>query len=333
MRVSIPRYLLVESLLKLGKKLKKEGIPESVILQSVEHNPWYTRYYISYSLKAILSWFSEDSLAQFLDKYPERDKYPAEVGIITAGNLPLVGFHDVLITLLSGNRALVKPSHRDEILLQWLVGVWMELCPQLKKQVCFGKIPSHVDFLITTGSNNTARYIEAEYRNTPKILSKNRFSVAIAGSEMLESEIEALCDDILLYNGLGCRNVSNLLILPGFDWELFGEKISRYPVERLNPLYLERVLHQRSLMEVLDKPFQSWQNLIVEPEENLGISSMGVLRTIQILNEAELLNMLTHNRSNIQCIVGQETAFGMAQQPGLGNFADNLDTMAILTNI
>jgi hypothetical protein len=333
MRVVIPRQEIIESLVLLAPKVMNEGIPESVIQQAIEENPWYTRFYIEHSLKAILGWFGEEKLTQFLEKYPERNDGGKEVGVITAGNLPLVGFHDVLISILSGNRVLVKPSHRDQVLMRWFIGLWQEILPELKDRITFGKIPGSIDFLITTGSNNTARYIEAGYRHTPKILRKNRFSVAILGPETKAEEIIALCDDILLYNGLGCRNVSNLLVLPGFDWDIFMKKVSVYPTERLNPLYLERVLYQKSLMEVLDKPFQPGKNLIIEPTENLGISSMGIVRAIEVKDEATLLSTLKHNQLDIQCIVGQETAFGMTQQPELSNFADNLDTMEILTGI
>ena len=150
---------------------------------------------------------------------------------------------------------------------------------------------------------------------------------------MTEEDANLLCEDIFLYNGLGCRNVSNLLVKPNFDWNSFVKKVSNYIREKLNPLYLERVLHQKSLMEVLNRPFESSENILITSGNSLEISSMGILRKIQIDDEAELHTILAHNKSNIQCIVGKDTAFGMTQKPAIGNFADDLDTMKLLTEL
>ena len=329
----ISRYLLIESLDKLNDQIRSTGVPEHIINSAIKANPWFTKYYIEYSIRAISSWFRKETLTYFLNDYPERQSSPLNIGVIAAGNLPLVGFHDVLIPVLSGHAVGLKPSHRDRVLMQWLIESWIEILPTLKKRIRIGSLSESLDFLITTGSNNTARYIEADFKDIPKVIRKNRYSMAILSEEMEENEMDQLCEDILLYNGLGCRNVNNLLVMPGANWDTFIEKISNYPTERLNPLYLERVLYESSLMELLNTPFESYKSIIITSENSPGISSMGVLRKITVDNEAKLQRILDHNKSNIQCIVGRETAYGMTQRPKISDFADSVDTMKLLTDL
>ena len=244
---------LIDSLENLTQLIAPQHIPQDVIDAVVSENPWFTPYYIRRSLEGISMWLDKKTLYKFVEGYPPPRKEIRKTGVIAAGNIPLVGFHDVLMVLLSGNICLLKPSHQDTVLMKWLMKCWKQVWPVIEKRLFIVQRIEAADFLIATGSNNSARYFEAKYGHIPHIIRKNRYSVAILDENVDKKKMEGLCEDILLYNGLGCRNVSNLVIKPGFRWEDWDEKLRQYSTKHLNPLYLERVLYEKRRIELLEE--------------------------------------------------------------------------------
>ncbi|MEZ4776862.1 MAG: hypothetical protein R3D00_27045 [Bacteroidia bacterium] len=333
MKKTIHRYLIVESLAKLGETLRKNGVPAGVVAKAVHENPWFTPGYIQQAVSALGVWMEENTLKAFVDSYPERKTKPRNVALIAAGNIPLVGWHDVMAVILSGHIAHIRCSHKDQVLMHWLVEAWVQQLPALADRIFWDVSIAKPDFLIGTGSNNTARYLEAKFSDVPRIIRKNRYSLAVLRPNMAEDELDGLMEDIFLYNGLGCRNVNNLLVMPGTDWERIWRKIDQYPSEYLNPLYLERVLHEKAKMVVWGEPLMDCDKLLILPAVSPGRSEMGVIRKISVEGEAALVEMIAENKHELQCIVGIDTPFGATQYPSLSDFADDINTMDALLQI
>ncbi|MEL6134141.1 MAG: acyl-CoA reductase [Bacteroidota bacterium] len=327
------RHRRLESLVSLGKFLQKQPIPPQVIHQACEVNPWFTPYYIAHALQGIATWFQPDILFRFSEKYPQYPSKPQTIGIIAAGNVPFVGFHDVMIALLSGHRVLLKPSHQDRVLIKWLLSAWQDRTQEsLPIEFTESRFLT-CDYLIATGSNNTARYLHTHYRDFPRLIRHNRYSVAVIDEEMNEAAWEGLREDMFLYNGLGCRNVSNLIISPSQDlWDI-REKINEYASERVNPHYLERILFLKAKEGVHTNHFVHSDFGIFVEKDYLASAPMGVFHYVKISDQVQLKALLEVHRSDIQCVVGNQTPFGEAQKPRIEDFADNVDTMKILTEI
>ncbi len=325
-----PRDVWVESLLALGDWLRRHPIPPSVVEAAIRENPWFTPYYLRRSVAGIAQWLEEKALLRFLADYPVRTAPPREVGIIAAGNLPLVGWHDVLMGLLSGHRVWLRCSHQDQIMIHWLNDQWKRFLPDLTIFLRVINDISSVDCLIATGSNNSARYFERRFRGVPKLIRHHRYSVAYLHQEVEDQQLDDLCDDLLLYNGLGCRNVSNVLLAPGFEPERLIQSLRAYPRERLNPLYLERVLYAKHLKGILGKTVIHTPTALLQPASEPGSSEMGVIGLIQDVDTRLLATWKDKFQHQWQCVVGENVTFGRTQQPRLSDFADNVDTMKLL---
>lgn len=328
--------VLITSLLRLGDALRQQGVPTSVKAQAMAQNPWFTEYYIDTAVENILQWFTPDALAAFTIKDNLLRSALPSVGIIAAGNVPLVGLHDVLMAVLAGCRVYVKPSHQDTVLMRWFMEAWTSFYPALKDRIEFvQRVPDGVAMLLATGSNNTARYIEADYFHTPKVIRKNRFSVAMLTDAHSEMDMQILAADILLYNGLGCRNVSNVIVC-GDSTRLIpalGKALATYDVAQLNPLYLQKLARERAQYALTNALFWDATTVLLVPAESLQYAQMGVLYVIAVPNEAVAAEILHHEATRIQCVVGKSTNFGMAQAPTLDRFADDVNTFELCLSL
>ncbi|RMG24080.1 MAG: hypothetical protein D6730_13200 [Bacteroidetes bacterium] len=332
MTIAISRHKLIQSLLALGRSLKEE-LPPRVVQAAIDANPWFTPYYIRRSIDAISTWLEPASLQQLWANYPLPAGNTRKVGIIAAGNVPLVGFHDLLVTILCGHIALVKPSHQDEVLMKWVVQLWKKHLPEIGERIHFFKQLPTPDYLIATGSNNTARYLRADFVQVPHLIRKNRFSVALLHPGLSDEQLHRLSDDIFLYNGLGCRNVSNVLVLPGFDMENWKYILSEYPRTRLNPYYLKKVALERVRLQMLEADFIDTPYVLIKPANAFDFGQMGVLSLQWVESHKQAQHLLTTVASEVQCVVGQDTPVGQAQCPGLLTFADEVNTLEILMRL
>ncbi|MEL6193614.1 MAG: acyl-CoA reductase [Bacteroidota bacterium] len=325
----------IEGLTSLQNTLSKKGIPEEVMEESLLKNPWFTPYYITHSLSSILPWLAEDVLATFTHTYKNEieNREPKKVGIIMAGNLPFVGFHDLLIGILSKNELYLSFSHQDEILMKWVLESWIEADPDIEKLIYRLPTEANLDFLLATGSDNTARYLKDAYQNTPRLIRQNRYSVAVLDDFVTDSDLEELAKDILLYNGLGCRNVSNVICMSDFDIERLLNKIRLYPKKLLNSLFLEKIQFERVRMNMLGEDFADAGNCLLTYSEDLRSVPMGLLNCVKITGQAALEGLFNGNVNKIQCMVNKGTKFGDTQCPTISDFADGIDTLKILTEV
>ena len=203
------------------------------LIQTIHYsNPWFIEQYVRLSIKAISELLSFENLSNWCLKYPELQKEPnlsKKIAVISAGNLPLVGFHDFLCVLMSGNYYHGKLSSKDNQLPKAIAEILIELEPEFDKFISFTEDQlDSFDAVFATGSNNSARYFEYYFGKYPNIIRKNRSSIAILDGTESSEELNALTDDIFLYFGMGCRNVSKIYVPKGYSFDAFFEAIFKY---------------------------------------------------------------------------------------------------------
>lgn len=309
----------------------------ALIALSQSHNGWYTPEQVRFSVAAWAEALTDKNLSEWLSKYDIKANDPKAVGLILAGNIPLVGFHDFLSVVLSGNRALVKLSSNDQHLLPFLAKYLIAIAPDLQNSIEFteGKL-ENFDAVIATGSNNTARYFEYYFKDVPSIIRKNRNSVAVLTGNETREELEGLSEDIFRYFGLGCRNVSKLFVPQGYDFAKFFEAmfvqkdVIQYEKYANNYDY-NKAVFLMSNFKLLDNGF-----LTIKQDENYASPISSVFYEFYD-NLEDVKTRLANDSDQIQCIVSgaieNSTPFGKTQKPELWDYADNVDTMRFLSSL
>ncbi len=295
-------------------------------------NGWFSKENVLQSLLSLGNQLTENNLNNWLKDYTYSTS-TKRIGIIMAGNIPLVGFHDFLCVLLSGNSVVAKLSSDDNTLLPALAEQLIQYTPSLKERInfSFGKL-GEIEAIIATGSNNSTKYFEQYFGHYPHLFRKNRTSIAILTGEETKEELTALGKDIFSYFGLGCRNVSHLLIPKDFNLNRFFEAIVDYhPIvnhhKYANNYDYNKAVYLMNLMELLDNNFV----LLRESEELFSPLSMVHYQRYETKNEIE--SYLKLHSDNLQAIVGQNyIPFGEAQAPKLNDYADGIDVMLWLNN-
>ena len=274
-------------------------------------------------------------LERWLSAYDLNNNKPKTVALIMAGNIPLVGFHDFLSTLITGNKVLVKLSSNDKILLPFIAEYLIEAEPLLKDQISFseGKLEDF-DAVIATGSDNTSRYFEHYFGKKPNIIRRNRNSVAILSGNETNEELAALGEDIFRYYGLGCRSVSKLFVPINYKFDTLFEAL--YPFNRIidqhkyaNNYDYNKAVYLMSLFKILENGF-----LMLKEDKNYASPIATVFYEFYESPE-ELKIRLTNEKDRIQCLVANgfmadEVPFGQTQKPSLTDYADNIDTVDFL---
>lgn len=316
---------------------------EQSINIAVHHNGWFTRENIIISLQQWSKALTQNNLDTWLKPYDLKAAPSKTVGIIMAGNIPLVGFHDFLSVLISGHKVIVKQSSNDNQLLPVIADYLICLAPEWQDHILFlneksgnSKLENY-DAVIATGSNNTARYFEYYFKGKPSIIRKNRNSVAILTGEETSEELELLGEDIFRYYGLGCRNVSKLYVPEGYNFDSFFRAMYAWnPIinqaKYANNYDYNKAVYLMSLSKLLENGF-----LILKEDEGFG-SPIATLFYETYSDPDSLKHKLVEKQEAIQCIVGNngfegEIPFGKTQQPQLWNYADNVDTMEFLSRL
>jgi hypothetical protein len=258
-----------------------------------------------------------------------------------AGNIPMVGFHDLLAVLLSGNFAVIKLSGDDKHLLPFVTKILCTIEPAYKERIEFreGRL-SEIDAVIATGSNNSARYFEYYFGKIPHIIRKNRNSVAVLSGDEPPEELKKLGADIFSYFGLGCRNVSKLFIPKGYDLNLFFNAIFSYQEIINHNKYANNFDYNRAVYLMGKDKEGLLENGFLFLVKSLEYASPVAVIFYEYYDDIALVNAkLTSDKEQIQCIVSNIQAiqnripFGKAQQPELWDYADNVDTMEFLIGL
>jgi len=320
---------------KLGKYISTESESwQNAIETAHRENAWFTPEFIKLALNNISTEFLQPGkLEEWVKKYHIPDNVDQKnVGVVMAGNIPLVGFHDFLSVFVSGHKQTLKPSSKDEILIRHLVNKMYSWDSSVHDYVVFGDMLKGCDAYIATGSNNSTRYFEFYFKKYPHIIRHNRTSVAIlTGNETLEDLLK-LADDVYQYYGLGCRNVTKLYVPGEYDFVPMLEAFKKYDHLADHNKYKNNYDYQLTLL-IMNKQYYMTNGSIILHEHKSDFSAISRLNYEFYSNREEVLHSLSENK-NIQCILGNnELPFGSAQHPGLNNYADGIDTMLFLRTL
>lgn len=327
----------INAFIALGKFLL-EFDKESVLRKAEAENGWFTQENIKFALKSWGEALSEENLQQWVSKYKIEETEPKQVAIIMAGNIPLVGFHDFLSVLITGNKVLAKLSSNDKTLLPFLAEQLISIEPEFKNFIEFteGRLKDF-DAVIATGSNNTARYFDYYFGKYPNIIRKNRNSVAVLTGNETEADLKNLADDIFRYFGLGCRNVSKIYIPEDYDFEPFFKGMFSWKEIIHNHKYINNYDYNKAVY--LMDSFPLLDNEFMLLKEDKGFSSpISVVFYEKYTSKYAVKKMLEAEAENIQCLVTKaglpnEIPFGKAQNPKLWDYADGVDTVDFLLKL
>jgi hypothetical protein len=308
--------------------------------QQVKHeayleNHWFIPEFIKLSVNNIAENFLQPhQLKKLITQYqiPEENSNPKKVGIVMAGNIPLVGFHDLLCVFLSGHRAIIKPSSKDKVLLRHLVNKMAEWNEQVEQSVMISEMIKNGDAYIATGSNNSSRYFEYYFGKYPNIIRKNRTSVAILTGKESNEDLEQLADDVYQYFGLGCRNVTKIFVPKDYDFIPLLNAFKKYDHLIDHHKYKNNYDYNLAI-QILNKQYYMTNGSILLVENESPFSPISELHYEYYINEKEVREKLLEDQ-NIQCIVGKnDLKFGGAQCPDICDYADGTDTMTFLKSL
>lgn len=303
------------------------------------HNPWFTLENLEHSLAYWGQALTEKKLRDWLGAYEfNYDINPKTIGIIMAGNIPLVGFHDFLCVLFSGNMILAKLSDTDKVLLPFIKQFLMHSDPSLAEKIHFatGKL-ENFDAIIATGSNNTSRYFDHYFGKYPNIIRKNRNSVAVLTGNETTRQLEMLGEDVFRYFGLGCRSVSKIYVPEGYEFDSLFESLSKWKELADNHRYGNNYDYNKAVYLMSDFKFLDSGFFLLKEDESLS-SPIATLNYARYSSLDELKLELKEKREALQCVVAEgfidgEVNFGETQFPRLSDYADQLDTLKFLQNL
>lgn len=318
----------------LGKRLRSidQQIFEALALKAASENPWFTLKNIQLAWGAAADMLQEESLRKWVSAY-NLDSEPKTVAIVMAGNIPLVGFHDLISVLISGNSALIKLSSKDSVLIRYIATVLISIEPGFESNIIFSERLKDFDAIIATGSDNTSRYFEYYFGKYPHIIRQNRTSCAVLTGDETMEELQDLGHDIFSYFGLGCRNVSKLFVPKGYDFANFFESLDPFKEIGNHHKYNNNYDYQKSIMLVNLVPFLD-NGFVMVTENEKTVSPISVVYYEYYNDEEDLKIKIDSIDHKLQCIVGNVppawVPFGKAQFPGLRDYADNVDTLIFL---
>lgn len=331
---------LINALVSLGKLLQNPNKELEQAIQLAPHkNAWFTVDETKKALNSLTEMLNELDLEKWFEDI-HVSTTPKKVGLILAGNIPLVGFHDVLCVLATGNVAQIKLSSSDDKLIPILLSALISFEPKLAQQVQYIERLKDFDAIIATGSNNTSRYFDFYFGKVPHIIRKNRNSVAVLNGDETVEQIAQLGNDIFDYFGLGCRNVSKVYLPKGYDIKKFFE-----PLEKFRPIinhfkYNNNYDYNKSIYLV--NRAQHFDNgfLLLKEDENQS-SPLAVLFFEYYENINDVAEKLKAKANEIQCVVTQTNIqigktlieLGGAQHPKLWDYADDVNTIKFLNNL
>ena len=319
----------IELLIQLGKYIRNnDNVWRQIKTKAQRENPWFADEFIEMAAENIAFQFlQEDKLIEWVKDYkiPAENKQPSNVGVVMAGNIPMVGFHDMLCIFIAGQKQIIKLSSKDSILLKHLVEVLISLEPSVADYISFAENLKGCDAYIATGSNNSSRYFEYYFGNYPHIIRRNRTSVAILDGRESTEELEKLADDIQTYFGLGCRNVTKLFVPDGYNFEPLLSALNKYAHYADFHKYKNNYDYQLALMMMSNKFYMTNGSVLLAKNESI-FTPVSQVNYEYYGNKDELAFLQTNE--DVQCIVGHNhIPFGQSQKPSLQDYADGIDTM------
>lgn len=326
----------IEALRLLKKRIEeRDELLNAHIHRTSFHNPWFTKENYWKSLDSIAkSLLDEGDLRRWLDQYkfPVAKEFSKVVGLVFAGNIPAVGFHDFLTLYLSGHDARIKLSSKDPYVFPALLRILEEVDPDLGPRIRIADQLRDFDAVIATGSDNTNRYFEKYFGGYPSVLRKNRTSVAILDGDESEEDLSRLSRDVFEYFGLGCRNVTKVYVPQDYDFSRFLRATEPYAALRNHHKYKNNYDYYLSIELLNRSGIISNDYLILKPEQERLSSPVGTLYYEEYTDRDKIGEGLLGRQDQIQTVVGRHaignlplTPFGKTQSPGIFDYPDNVD--------
>ncbi|TVQ13582.1 MAG: acyl-CoA reductase [Bacteroidetes bacterium] len=348
-----------QAFIVLGQKLSNvlNNVPETgafsaaekdfynEIHDSASKNSWFTLENVKSAMEGVAAMLLPEALDSWLLAYPNISRQvsnPRTVAVIMAGNIPFVGFHDMLCVLLSGNRFLGKLSSQDLFLPVKFAGMLFEAEPKMEAMVSFSDgIIKEFDAVIATGSNNSARYFDYYFGKYPHIIRKNRNSLAVLTGEETKEELTGLSNDIFQFYGMGCRNVSKILVPQDFDFIPLIESFHSWQHLKDHSKYFNNYEYQKAIFLVNQRPHLDNGYCLLVEDERL-VSPLAVLHYEFYFSHNAVENYISTHLDALQCVVAREglrfntitsVLPGEAQKPRPQDYADGVDTLSFLLDL
>lgn len=326
----------IDLLVRLGQYILADGEEWKAAKEKASYeNGWFIPAFIDLSARAIAHFFLQpEILSNWAAKYslPNEDTTSKKIGIVMAGNIPLVGFHDFLSVFISGHSAIIKPSSKDQTLIKHLAQKIIDWQAKAAAHIQFAEILKDCDAYIATGSNNSSRYFEYYFSKYPNIIRKNRTSVAILTGRETSIELEKLADDVHLYFGLGCRNVTKIYVPEGYDFIPLLGAFKKYSYLADHHKYKNNFDYNLAI-QLLNKKYYMTNGSILLIEEPALFSPISQLNYEFYADKAKLTRTLKNN-PELQCVAGEGNIdFGNAQSPSISDYADGVDTLNFLSRL
>ncbi|HEU4471997.1 MAG TPA: acyl-CoA reductase [Flavisolibacter sp.] len=323
-------------LVRLGTYMAgKDEAWQAVKQRAFAENNWFIPEFVDLAASNIAQQYLQPAQLDLLaSRYqvPAENSQPKKVGIVMAGNIPLVGFHDLLCVFLAGHHAMVKPSSKDEVLVRHLADQMTKWDEEVSACLTVSEMIRNCDAYIATGSNNSSRYFEYYFRKYPSIIRRNRTSVALLRGDETPAELDRLADDVYQYFGLGCRNVTKIFVPEHYDFVPLLEAFRKYDYLANHHKYKNNYDYNLAV-HILNNQFYMSNGSILLVENESPFSPIAQLH-YQYYKDLDDAEASLQNNENIQCVVSaSHTSFGQAQVPEVCDFADGTDTMAFLMKL
>ena len=325
----------IELMVRLGEYLKEDNTEWSEIKQKAQaKNPWFTIEFIDVATAGIVkNYLDKKNLIQWASHYHiDESIQPRNIGIVMAGNIPMVGFHDFLSVFISGHHQTIKWSSKDDVLCAHLLTVLNRMDPAISKNISVSEMLKGCDAYIATGNNNSSRYFQYYFGKYPNIIRRNRTSIAILQGKETEGELDKLSDDIHLYFGLGCRNVTKIYVPEDYDFIPLLASFNKYKHFADHHKYKNNYDYQLSILLLNNVKYMTNGSTLLT-ENTSEFSPISHLHYEYFTHAGEVEEKVKKN-SSIQSIISRNfVPFGKTQEPGLFDYADGVDTMQFLLSV
>jgi len=297
-----------------------------------QQNAWFLPEFIDQAIQQIREQFLlQTALEEWTAAYPTIADQAThiKVGIVMAGNIPLVGFHDLLSTLIAGHTAVIKRSSKDQVLMDFIIASLIQINPAFEAQIMVQEQLKNCDAYIATGGNTAGNYFEYYFGKFPHIIRKNKTSIAILDGTETLSELASLADDCMLYYGMGCRNVTQIWVPEDYDFIPFLTALKKYNYLQDQHKYKHNYDYQLALMMMSKQLYMDSGGVLMSenPSPFAAISQIHY-------QQYPLGSIPTFNLDEIQCVVGKnQLPFGSLQKPDLAQYADGVDSLAFLSGL
>lgn len=330
----------IDAFSNLGRRLHsiEERDRAELFRKASDRNAWFTAKQCDLAWEGILKFLDKSALKEWTTPYSLAPAQPKEIGVVMAGNIPMVGFHDFLTVLVSGHHLRAKFSSQDSVLMTYITDELIRIEPRFREMIHLQDRMNGVDAVIATGGDNTARYFEYYFRDIPHVIRKNRSSCAIITGDESVSELTLLGIDVFSYYGLGCRNVSKLLVPPNYDFSPLLRAWEGYSDVANHHKYANNYDYNKSILLVNCVPFLDNGSVMLSENKSM-VSPISVVYHEAWDTLDDLARYLKHAADKIQCIASSHgwypgsVPFGTTQQPGLTDYADGVNTLEFLSKL